>query len=468
MSDQMSGDPGATSRMPRSGPPVLAGSRVVIRVSKGESPDPAGSFVVVPNLIGVPQGEALSALQDPGLTVEVFNDYSASVPKSHVVGSLPHAGQDVPVGSTAVLMVSSGPATAPAGLSALPLVDGLSEQKAVSALQAAGLSPQIVHEFSPNVPKGIVIDQYPNAATASEIPPKKSLMWLWVTIGVVLLLLVGVFAYAAMSKKTATVPNVVGMTQPDAQAAVIAAGFKLGTVGTTQTASADEVGKVVAEDPAPGTQAPEGSPINVIVSGGQTLVPVPAVSGMTQAAAEAALTAAGLTSKVTLSASTAIPKGSVITQAPAAGQQVARGTSIGLVVSQGAGNLAVPAVIGMTQADAQAALKAVGLGAKSTSAYNGATKGDVYSQSPVAGTIVAPGSIINLSISSGPKPAPTQVKVPGVIGFTKADAISTLEGLGFKVQSSQVSTYTAVSDQTPDKDTMADKGSTVKIVIGQN
>lgn len=471
MTDQTPGrapDASATMRMPRVGPAIASGSRVVVRVSQGPSPIAPSAYVAVPPVIGEAQGDALTALQDLGLPVEVLNDVSDSVARGRVIGQLPHAGESVAAGTEAVLIVSSGRSSTPTAPVGLPIVVGMNEQQAVAALQQSGLAPKVVKGFSANVSEGTVIDQFPSAASLAETPPKKkSLMWLWILIAALVVLGIGLFAYMAMGGKTATVPNVVGMSQTDAQAAITAAGFKVGAVDSTQTVSSADVGKVVAETPAPGTTAKQGTNINIVVSGGQKLTSVPAVTGMTQAAAEAALTAAGLTSGVTNGASNVVPKGSVVSQAPAAGQQVPAGTSVGLVVSTGAGSVAVPSVVGQSQADAQAALKAAGLGAKSTTAYNSATAGNVYGQTPAAGVLVAPGSIVTIQISQGPQPPPSQVTVPDVIGQTAADAKTAITDLGLKVAVSQSGTSTTVGAQTPVGGTKVNKGSTVNIVVNK-
>jgi hypothetical protein len=63
---------------------------------------------------------------------------------------------------------------------------------------------------------------------------------------------------------------------------------------------------------------------------------VPNVVTLTQAAATTAITTAGLTVRVvTTVSSTTVPAGSVVSQNPAAGTQVATGTSVAFVVSSG-------------------------------------------------------------------------------------------------------------------------------------
>jgi len=443
----------------------------VIRVSKGPSPTPPPNYVNVPTHVGASQSDALDALQGLGLPVEVFNDYSASVPRGHVIGQLPHAGESSPAGAQAVLMVSSGPPTSTTAPVALPIVTGMTEADAAKALRASGLDPQTVQEFSSSVPAGTVIDQFPSAASLAETPAKKSsLLWLWILIAVVVVALLGFLGYRAMHK-TALVPSVVGLEQAQADSAITAAGFKVGSVGTTQTTNAADVGKVVAQDPPANAQARPGSPINIVVSGGQKLISVPNVTGMTEADAQSALKAAGLTAQSTSGSSQTVPKGTVISQAPSAGEQVPSGTSVGITVSSGPGNTAVPDVIGQSQSQASDALNAAGLGVKVSTANNSAPQGQVYSQSPAAGTLVAPGTSVTIHVSNGPAPAPTTVTVPNVIGQSKSKATDTLTGLGFQVSVGSVAASGTPSGQVvaqkPSAGAKVQQGYTVSITVAQ-
>ncbi|TLZ33700.1 MAG: PASTA domain-containing protein, partial [Gammaproteobacteria bacterium] len=149
-------------------------------------------------------------------------------------------------------------------------------------------------------------------------------------------------------------------------------------------------------------------------------VPVPNVVGQTQAAATSAITSAGLTrGAVTQQSSSTVASGNVISQSPAAGTSVAKGSAVNLVVSSGAPAptpVAVPNVVGQTQAAAASAITSAGLtrGAVTQQSSSTVASGSVISQSPAAGTSVAKGSAVNLVVSSG-APAPTPVAVPNVV-----------------------------------------------------
>lgn len=100
-------------------------------------------------------------------------------------------------------------------------------------------------------------------------------------------------------------------------------------------------------------------------------------------------------------------------------------------------DVAVPDVVGQPEADASSAITGAGLVVASTQAPDDAVPADsVVSQDPAAATMVAPGSTVNIVVSTGPD-APATVPVPDVVGQSAQDAQSTLEGAGFTVSSTE-------------------------------
>ena len=128
---------------------------------------------------------------------------------------------------------------------------------------------------------------------------------------------------------------------------------------------------------------------------------VPDVVGQPQASAEATINDAGLTvGAITQTNSDLVPVGCVIFQVPAGGTQAAAGSPVSLSVSLG---VVVPSVIGMAQADAEAAIKAAKLQVGNVTLAPSATvpAGSVISQNPLAGTSVTGGSLVDLVVSLG-------------------------------------------------------------------
>lgn len=133
-----------------------------------------------------------------------------------------------------------------------------------------------------------------------------------------------------------TVPNVVGQAQAAAQTAITAAGLTVGTI-TNAPSNTVPAGKVISQEPAAGATAPSGSAVNLVISSGPQEASVPNVVGQTQAAAQTAITVAGLTVGTVVTApSNTVPAGAVISQDPAGGTVVPLGTPVNLVVSFGA------------------------------------------------------------------------------------------------------------------------------------
>jgi hypothetical protein len=136
---------------------------------------------------------------------------------------------------------------------------------------------------------------------------------------------------------------------------------------------------------------------------------VPNVVGLTQTAATNAITGATLTlGTVTTSPSATVPAGSVISQSPTAGTQVTTGSAVALVVSVGPLMIAVPNVVGLTQAEATLAITDATLVVSGVTVAPSSTvpAGSVISQTPAGGAQVLPGSAVALVVSSGPSGSP--------------------------------------------------------------
>jgi sulfate permease, SulP family len=133
----------------------------------------------------------------------------------------------------------------------------------------------------------------------------------------------------------AAIPNLIGLPLDRATTAAGDAGFVLSPPVYVQREDRPE-GTVVAQAPPAGTVADRGSMIQPVVSTARELVDVPDVIGQTEAQAIATLTGAGLTVRRDGTVSDdAIPVGSIVTTAPAAGAGVASGTVVAYVVSSG-------------------------------------------------------------------------------------------------------------------------------------
>ena len=135
------------------------------------------------------------------------------------------------------------------------------------------------------------------------------------------------------------VPDVVGMTQQGARAALEQTGLKVGDVLTVQSATSP-VGTVVAQDPAAGAKVPENTVVSLTLAAQSTPTPpppaaVPDVTGTDQAGAKQTLLNEGFVVVVSQAPSASVAAGTVISQVPVAGVVARTGASVTIVVSTG-------------------------------------------------------------------------------------------------------------------------------------
>lgn len=138
----------------------------------------------------------------------------------------------------------------------------------------------------------------------------------------------------------AAVPGLVGLTRADAESALASATLTPGAVTESYNATAP-AGTVLSQDPVAGTSVPEGTPVGLVISKGPQPVPVPTATGKMDADAIAALEQAGFVVKRT-EKDDAAAKGTVLSQSPAAGEQLVPGSTVEIVVSTGVEMVKVP------------------------------------------------------------------------------------------------------------------------------
>ena len=175
-------------------------------------------------------------------------------------------------------------------------------------------------------------------------------------------------------------------------------------------------GHVISTDPPAGTELQVGSPVKVLVSSGPAQVRVPDVTGQSQAAAEAALSTAGLTvGTITPQVSASQSPETVLAQSPSPATSLPTGGKVNLTVAQAPKETAVPNVVGQSEAQAAAALGSAGFTPKTASVTTSEPTqvGIVLKQSPAAGHQAAKGATVTISIgAAAPTTPPTTPTTP--------------------------------------------------------
>ena len=218
---------------PTAGSRADEGSTVTITVSTGPG------TVVVPDVSGQPEKQALRALREGGLRPKERQRPSNTFRAGLAIGTIPAAGAELERGKRITLLLSTGPK-----LVEVPLVIGKQQDAADAQLRDAGLIPNFESRDS-DAPAGQVIAQTPGAGSTVKRHA---------TVTVVV----------SNGTGTAVVPNVVGQSLDAAKADLSAAGLSARIV---QRATADpgEDDRVLEQSPSAGTRLRRGEPVTVFV-----------------------------------------------------------------------------------------------------------------------------------------------------------------------------------------------------------
>lgn len=197
----------------------------------------------------------------------------------------------------------------------------------------------------------------------------------------------------------AHVPQVVGLMYDDAVTRLEAAGFKAKR-GEERFVELAPKGTVLSQSPPPGAIEPRGTEILLDLSGGQRQIVVPPLVGLTQSLAADALEKAGLEVGEVSERESPSARGAVLESSPVAGTAVSPSTRVDLVVSSGPPLVNTPDLVGQSYGVARAMLEQVGLalGDVITDSLATGIPNTVISQTPAAGSRIAPGSRVSLTI----------------------------------------------------------------------
>ena len=202
------------------------------------------------------------------------------------------------------------------------------------------------------------------------------------------------------------VPDITGQTKEDAKYRLEQEGFIVDFTESFHDTVAS--GKVIKTSPDVGTEQAEGTTIYLTISKGKEKknTTVPGVVNTTRENAEVALKNAGLSVGSTTEAfSDTVAAGNVISQSIAKDTSVEEGVTVDLVISKGPEKVTMPNLWGNPKDRAVEKLAALGLSVEVHEEYSDDTEGRVFKTSPAADEKVAPGSMVQIYLSKGPKPA---------------------------------------------------------------
>jgi len=204
-----------------------------------------------------------------------------------------------------------------------------------------------------------------------------------------------------------------------------------------------------------------------LTRGGSDMVAVPDVAGFDAPAASRAITDAGLTPTQRTQASDTVQLGVVIGTQPESGTEVAKQSTVTILVSSGPAQVTVPNVVGKAVEDAQATLEKAGFDVTTEQVDSDKEIGTVVRQAPKAGSQAGSGDTITLYVSKGV----TKVTVPDVTGSSIDSARSEIAGAGLEVGSVTEDDGTSgltpgtVTGQDPSGGASVAKGTSVDLIV---
>ena len=258
------------------------------------------------------------------------------------------------------------------------------------------------------------------------------------------------------------IPTVAGLQQADAEELLENAGWQVEVVTTRRNDTAK--GDVLDVEPDVGVRVPRNHTVTLVVSEGQKIVDLPEkIGGRSLEEAQAVLEKVGLTGEVVARTHDEdVAKDGIIGYAEGTEPRLERGSTVGLVASDGPAPRTVPNVRGDTRAEAVAAIEGLQLDVAVNESFSDDVKeGVVISQLPAGGSELPRGGTVTIEVSKGPE----KIKVPSV-----ADADTPLEAAVILRQAGLVpGDVSGSADGSPRTDpkagTSVRAGSTVDIIL---
>ncbi|WP_288865318.1 Stk1 family PASTA domain-containing Ser/Thr kinase [uncultured Corynebacterium sp.] len=278
--------------------------------------------------------------------------------------------------------------------------------------------------------------RYADHRAANEKTASNWLKWLAALLGLLLAAVVSWFVYdyfsadeesapSPVQEAMVQVPELVDVPRNDAIRELEGLGF---SVSVMEEPNPDiKRGNVISTNPAAGSELKRGTQITLTVSSGREMTDVPDVTNLTTEEAVEELKNAGLELNPSVRRETSdnIPEGVILTQQPAGGTQIAKGSRITITVSSGPRMVQVPSLVGLNVEQATATLSSLQLRSTVTSVDSAKPEGEVLA---VAGenTDVETGTTVELRVSNG-----MLMTMPQITRLDPAEAERTLRDAGW-------------------------------------
>lgn len=324
----------------------------------------SGRYGEIPQVLGLEQVAAVSALEEAGFSTNTRQIYSDDVAAEKIAATEPSPGESLVRGDSVTVMVSRGKPTVP-GIPQNRSIDSLRPLLEERTLNLEVSEPS----YSNDIAEGGVVKLSPS--------PGKQVS-------------TGSTISVSLSRGPApvSIPSVAGLSSDEARDALEQAGLSVSEV-TEHFDEEHPAGTATGSQPAAGESVTRGTPVTLTVSNS---IVVPDVIGLSRSAAESKLEESGLSVSATDTDSEEVADSAdeVVGISPAKGEYLdPANPSVTLTMP---GKVKVPNVKGDKVSEARKILEAAGL--KVSVKNDGNAR--VFSQSPGSGKDVKPGASITL------------------------------------------------------------------------
>lgn len=255
--------------------------------------------------------------------------------------------------------------------------------------------------------------QAPGAAAAEKKEPavpakKKNKKWAWIFILLLLASIAGVVVWLITTQKLVEVPDTNGNSPEAAASKLINSGLVVG--GSEKEHNGDiEEGKVIRTAPEAGETIKKGTEVDLFISAGKESKRMEDYSGKTLEETRELLEEAGFRNIDIETVYDKSEQGTVLEQSPEAGEQaIPEETTVELTVSAGLANVILTDLSGYTEKSLKdyADSNGVIINIAREEFSDNVAAGQVIDQAPQAGSEIASGSTVEVTISKGPEEIP--------------------------------------------------------------
>lgn len=329
------------------------------------------------------------------------------------------------------------------------------------------------------IPKTNHATQSATSAPAEEVAPpeklpkpKRKMRWpLLVGIGVLLIAVIGIFVALIVTNRDVKVPDMSGMTQSEARAALEKSDLELGTLRYEYS---QKVAKdlVIRSLPVESSSVKNGSKVGLVISEGAKTYTIGNYKGKNYDTVAEKLGNLGLFVKRKEQTSETVPAGEIIKQSLKKGKKVVpKDTTITLTVSTGLPTMVLEDYRNQDYETVAALLRQKGLTVvKKTTSSTTVDTGKIVEQSPAAGEeVVASETTITLTVSTGRPNVELADMVAGKYNQEKAKSYADEHNLKLVVENDYSDTVASglVMSQSPTAGTAMKSGDTLTVTLSK-